>query len=238
MIFFSLRFCFVFTKYWFIERCVTLNWHIDISRNCGYCFEKYNPTLTDSYHYLEPLLRVSETSLINNESESYWGEQQRGAAQGSADTGWFLLAVTSRSAGVTRRGGDGDSQGWVINSVTNYLPESLTAQGITGLTLLSSQSPPEHQTQMQEMHLNLEYFSRNLNSLIPRFPWLYYLTAGKKFHTGLHLICSFTGSNWQPRYKKRRNRVGSEELHKAEAHPPNRGLTWILGRASQVSREL
>lgn len=85
--FFCLRFCFVFTKYWFIERCVTLNWHIDISRNCGYCFEKYNPTLTDSYHYLEPLLRVSETSLINNESESYWGEQQRGAAQGSADTG-------------------------------------------------------------------------------------------------------------------------------------------------------
>lgn len=27
--------------------------------------------------------------------------------------------------------------------------------------------------------------------------------------------------------KKRRNRVGSGELHKAEAHQPKQGLTWI-----------
>lgn len=95
--FFSPRFCFVFTKYWFIERCVTLNWHIDISRNCGYCFEKYNPTLTDSYHYLEPLLRVSETSLINNESESYWGEQPWETAEFAVLTpGNFGAAMTSR----------------------------------------------------------------------------------------------------------------------------------------------
>lgn len=101
--FFSPRFCFVFTKYWFIERCVTLNWHIDISRNCGYCFEKYNPTLTDSYHYLEPLLRVSETSLINNESESYWGEQPWETAECALLTpGNFGAAMTSRGVNVMR----------------------------------------------------------------------------------------------------------------------------------------
>lgn len=115
--FFFFRFCFVFTKYWFIERCVTLNWHIDISRNCGYCFEKYNPTLTDSYHYLEPLLRVSETSLINNESESYWGEQQRETAECTVLTpDNFCSAMTSCSVNVTRYGGDIDLQYW--NPVT------------------------------------------------------------------------------------------------------------------------
>lgn len=114
---FFFRFCFVFTKYWFIERYVTLNWHIDISRNCGYCFEKYNPTLTDSYHYLEPLLRVSETSLINNESESYWGEQQRETVECTVLTpDNFCSAMTSCSVNVTRYGGDIDL--WYWNPVT------------------------------------------------------------------------------------------------------------------------
>lgn len=111
--FFFFRFCFVFTKYWFIERCVTLNWHIDISRNCGYCFEKYNPTLTDSYHYLEPLLRVSETSLINNESESYWGEQRWETAECTVLTpDNFCAAMTSCGVNVMHYSGDFDLRHW------------------------------------------------------------------------------------------------------------------------------
>lgn len=81
---------------------------------------------------------------VNHIGENSSEEQHRGVlTPGNFCSPWHHAALVSRVVVGTRTRRAGQ-----LTRVTNYLPESLTAQGITGLTLFSSQSPPEHQAQM------------------------------------------------------------------------------------------